>query len=194
MELTGCGTALVTPFRRDGGVDEPALHALVNWQIESGIDFLVPCGTTGEASTLTESEWLRVTLASIGDAVISTDAEGRVTYMNGVAETLTGWPLAEALGRPLPDVFRIVNEDTRRPVADPALRALREGTTENATVCKALLADLRERGLDLDQAILFVIDGGTGLRKAIRETGGTTAIVHSALAGYLAARAGMMRP
>ncbi|WP_348268258.1 4-hydroxy-tetrahydrodipicolinate synthase [Edaphobacter paludis] len=60
MELMGCGTALVTPFRKDGGVDEPALHALVNWQIESGIDFLVPCGTTGEASTLTEAEWLRV--------------------------------------------------------------------------------------------------------------------------------------
>ena len=44
----GCGTALVTPFRGDGSVDEPALHALVTWQIESGIDFLVPCGTTGE--------------------------------------------------------------------------------------------------------------------------------------------------
>jgi transposase-like protein len=55
--------------------------------------------------------------------------------------------------------------------------ALREGTTENATVCKALLTDLRERGLDLDQAILFVIDGGSGLRKAIRETSGATAIV-----------------
>jgi 4-hydroxy-tetrahydrodipicolinate synthase len=55
MELMGCGTALVTPFRRDGGVDEPALHALVNWQIENGIDFLIPCGTTGEASTLTEA-------------------------------------------------------------------------------------------------------------------------------------------
>ncbi len=48
MDLMGCGTALVTPFRRDGSVDETALHALVNWQIESGIDFLIPCGTTGE--------------------------------------------------------------------------------------------------------------------------------------------------
>lgn len=55
--------------------------------------------------------------------------------------------------------------------------ALREGTTENATVCKALLSDLRDRGLDLDQAMLFVIDGGTGLRKAIREACGPTAIV-----------------
>jgi transposase-like protein len=54
--------------------------------------------------------------------------------------------------------------------------ALREGTTENATVCKALLADVRERGLDLERTVLFVIDGGTGLRKAIRETCGPTAI------------------
>src|SRR5262249_23755784 len=55
--------------------------------------------------------------------------------------------------------------------------ALREGTTENATVCKGLLADLRDRGLDLDRAVLFVIDGGTGLRKALRETCGPSAIV-----------------
>ena len=75
-----------------------------------------------------QSEWLRITLASIGDAVISTDAEGRVTFLNGVAEALTGWPQAEAVGRPLPDVFHIVNERTRQPVENPALRALREGT------------------------------------------------------------------
>jgi transposase-like protein len=55
--------------------------------------------------------------------------------------------------------------------------ALHEGTTENATVCKALLTDLRERGLDLDQPMLFVIDGGTGLRKALRAACGTTALV-----------------
>ncbi|GAC1357728.1 MAG: 4-hydroxy-tetrahydrodipicolinate synthase [Acidobacteriaceae bacterium] len=60
MELTGCGTALVTPFRPDGRVDEPALRAHVEWQVSSGIDLLIPCGTTGEASTLTEAEWLRV--------------------------------------------------------------------------------------------------------------------------------------
>jgi transposase-like protein len=55
--------------------------------------------------------------------------------------------------------------------------ALREGTTENATVCKGLLADLHERGLDLERAVLFVIDGGSGLRKALRDTCGATAIV-----------------
>jgi 4-hydroxy-tetrahydrodipicolinate synthase len=83
MELMGCGTALVTPFRRDGGVDEPALHALVNWQIESGIDFLVPCGTTGEASALTESEWLRVV-----EVVVST-ASGRIPVFAGCTHNAT---------------------------------------------------------------------------------------------------------
>src|ERR1019366_4645916 len=60
MQLRGCGTALVTPFSQDGGVDENALRNLVAWQVESGIDFLIPCGTTGETPTLNHDEWLRV--------------------------------------------------------------------------------------------------------------------------------------
>jgi 4-hydroxy-tetrahydrodipicolinate synthase len=60
MELFGCGTALVTPFRADGAVDEAALYTQVNAQIDCGIDLLVPCGTTGEAATLSEAEWLKV--------------------------------------------------------------------------------------------------------------------------------------
>lgn len=60
MEFSGCGTALVTPFQADGSLDEPALLSLVNWQIENGVHFLVPCGTTGETPALTEDEWLRV--------------------------------------------------------------------------------------------------------------------------------------
>ncbi|HEX4283653.1 MAG TPA: 4-hydroxy-tetrahydrodipicolinate synthase [Terracidiphilus sp.] len=58
MKTTGCGTAIVTPFRADGGIDEKALRALVQWQIEAGIDFIVACGSTGEAATLDEDEWL----------------------------------------------------------------------------------------------------------------------------------------
>ena len=60
MQLRGCGTALVTPFSSDGTVDTDALRSLIEWQIASGIDFLVPCGTTGEASTLTQAERHRV--------------------------------------------------------------------------------------------------------------------------------------
>ena len=58
METTGCGTAIVTPFRADGSIDEQALGELVSWQIDAGIDFLVACGSTGEAATLDEDEWL----------------------------------------------------------------------------------------------------------------------------------------
>jgi 4-hydroxy-tetrahydrodipicolinate synthase len=60
MNLRGCGTALVTPFRPDGGIDQPALGSFVDWQIQSGVDFLVPCGTTGETPALSHDEWLRV--------------------------------------------------------------------------------------------------------------------------------------
>ncbi len=60
MDFSGCGTALVTPFRADGAVDEAALKRHVEWQIVSGISLLVPCGTTGEAATLGDAEWLRV--------------------------------------------------------------------------------------------------------------------------------------
>src|SRR5664279_3491027 len=56
----GCGTALVTPFRADGAVDEAALRALVDWQIAEGIHYLVPCGSTGEAATMTPAEHRRV--------------------------------------------------------------------------------------------------------------------------------------
>jgi PAS domain S-box-containing protein len=74
-----------------------------------------------------QKERLHVTLASIGDAVISTDAEGRVDYLNPVAEELVGWTTADATGCNLEDVFHIVNEDTRLPVENPAMRALRDG-------------------------------------------------------------------
>ena len=92
--------------------------------------------------------------------MISTDAEGRVTFLNGVAETLTGWSQAEALGRPLPEVFQIVNEATRLPVENPALRALREGTVvglANHTILIA--ADGTERPIDDSAAPMRNGDG-----------------------------------
>ena len=96
-----------------------------------------------------QSEWLRVTLSSIGDAVISTDAECRVTFLNGVAESLTGWPQAEALGRPLPDVFHVVNEQSRQPVENPAMRALAEGRIVGLSNHAVLIAkDGTERPID----------------------------------------------
>ncbi len=96
-----------------------------------------------------QSELLRITLASIGDGVICTDADGRVTFMNGVAEALTGWPTAEAIGRPLPDVFHIVNEHTRNTVENPALQALSEGRIVGLANHTVLIArDGTERPID----------------------------------------------
>jgi 4-hydroxy-tetrahydrodipicolinate synthase len=79
MLFNGCGTALVTPFRRDGSVDEPTLRSLVKRQIKAGIDFLVPCGTTGESPTLTRREHLRVieiTLEESGKTPVLAGAGG----------------------------------------------------------------------------------------------------------------------
>ena len=83
MQLRGCGTALVTPFHQDGSVDDAALRSLVAWQVESGIDFLVPCGTTGETPTLTHDEWLCVI-----DTTIEAVA-GRVPIVAGATSNST---------------------------------------------------------------------------------------------------------
>jgi PAS domain S-box-containing protein len=79
------------------------------------------------AALAAQREWYRVTLASIGDAVIASDHEGRVTFMNAVAERLTGWSQADAMSRPLSDVFPIINEETRAPVENPTEKVLRSG-------------------------------------------------------------------
>ncbi len=74
-----------------------------------------------------EREWFRTTLTSIGDAVISTDTDGNVTLMNQIAEDLTGWPQADAAGKPLTEIFPIINETSRRTVDNPVMRALEQG-------------------------------------------------------------------
>ena len=71
--------------------------------------------------------WFSTTLRSIGDAVISTDLEARVTFMNAVAEALTGWRTDEAMGRPIDEVLRLAHEETHEPVENPIRKALREG-------------------------------------------------------------------
>ncbi len=89
--------------------------------------------------------------ASIGDAVIATDAEGRVTFMNGVAETLTGWAQGETKGRLLPDVFHTVDEHTRLPVENPALLALEQGRRRRAGKPHRADRPGRERAVDRRQ-------------------------------------------
>lgn len=87
MNFTGCGTALVTPFTPDGALDESTLRALVRRQIEQGIDFLVPCGTTGESPTLTRQEHLRVVQITVEEAA------GKVPVLAGAG----GYNTAEVI-------------------------------------------------------------------------------------------------
>jgi 4-hydroxy-tetrahydrodipicolinate synthase len=81
--LRGCGTALVTPFNADGSIDEKALRSLIDWQIEEGIHFLVPCGSTGEAATMTVEEHKRVV------AITVEQVKGRVPVVAGAASNDT---------------------------------------------------------------------------------------------------------
>ena len=87
-KLRGCGTALVTPFSADGGVDEQALRTLVDWQIAEGIHFLVPCGSTGEAVTLTPAEHRRVVEITVEQA------KGRVPIIAGAGSNDTAKAVA----------------------------------------------------------------------------------------------------
>ena len=90
--LAGCGTALVTPFARDGSVDERALRSLVEWQLAEGVHFLVPCGSTGEAATMSADEQRRVI-----EIVVET-AKGRVPVVAGAASNDTQRAIALSKG------------------------------------------------------------------------------------------------
>jgi 4-hydroxy-tetrahydrodipicolinate synthase len=90
MNLQGCGTAIVTPFRTDGSLDEAALFAHVEWQIENGVSLLVPAGTTGEASTLTEAELVRVIETTVAASA------GRAPVFAGCTHNNTRQAIANA--------------------------------------------------------------------------------------------------
>ena len=89
-KLRGCGTALVTPFKADGAIDEAALRKLVAWQVESGIDFLVPCGTTGETPAMSLDESLRVI------EIVIDQASGKVPIVAGATSNATQDAVAKA--------------------------------------------------------------------------------------------------
>jgi 4-hydroxy-tetrahydrodipicolinate synthase len=134
MQLRGCGTALVTPFRQDGSIDDAALHNLVAWQIESGIDFLVPCGTTGETPTLNHDEWLHVI-----DTVIEI-AAGRVSIVAGATSNSTHDAVEkakEAAARPGVDAILTASPYYNKPTQEGQYRhfkAIAEGVGEKPVI------------------------------------------------------------
>ncbi len=115
-------------------------------------------------------ESLQTTLRSIGDAVIATDARGLVNFMNPVAERLTGWPLTEAEGRPLAEVFKIVNEVTRQTVESPVEKVLREGGIVGLANHTVLLAR--------DGTEVPIEDSGAPIRNARGQTSGVVLVFH----------------
>jgi PAS domain S-box-containing protein len=114
-----------------------------------------------EESARRQAELLRATLASIGDGVITTDADGKVVFLNDVAAALTGWPRGEVAGLPLDRIFRIVNAETRSPVENPARRALADGVVVGLANHTVLIArDGTERPID-DSAAPIRTGGGS---------------------------------
>jgi len=142
MQVRGCGTALVTPFQQDGSVDDAALRNLVAWQVESGIDFLVPCGTTGETPTLSHDEWLHVI-----DTTIEVGA-GRVPIVAGATSNSTH------------DAIEKAKEIAARPGVDAILTAspyYNKPTQEGQYRQFKAIAEAAEKPL-----ILYNVPGRTG--------------------------------
>jgi two-component system, cell cycle sensor histidine kinase and response regulator CckA len=116
-----------------------AFAGLTAWSVRAliGAD---SAGRRKEQELRERREHLEITIRSIGDGLISTDAVGRIAEMNAAAEQMTGWPSNDAAGLLLSDVFRIVNEDTREPAENPALRVLEEGVAGGLASHTALIA------------------------------------------------------
>ncbi|HZT59742.1 MAG TPA: PAS domain-containing protein, partial [Pyrinomonadaceae bacterium] len=131
-------------FFLPAGLFAPDLSGIIPTVFFVGISLLatllIERSRRAETEARLSRESLETTLKSIGDAVISTDAAGRVVFMNAVAERLTGWPMEEARGLPLREVFRIVNEYTRAEVESPVEKVLREGRVVGLANHTVLLA------------------------------------------------------
>ena len=113
-----------------------------------------------EEALFEEKERAQVTLNSIGDAVLSTDMAGRLSYMNLVAEAMTGWSYQEAMGRSLADIFRVINGTTRRTIINPALRAINDDqTAELASDCVLVRRDGVEFAIEDSSAPIHDRDG-----------------------------------
>jgi PAS domain S-box-containing protein len=151
-------SALLGTTHGFGPFIRPTLHeSLFMLQAFMGIvtsTILVLAAVTAERQRATaaaheQRERLHVTLASIGDAVLVTDSQGRVTFLNPVAAALSGWPEAEAMGKDITEVLQIINEHTRQAVENPIARVIREGTVvglANHTLLRA--RDGMERPID----------------------------------------------
>jgi PAS domain S-box-containing protein len=140
--------------------------ALTGSRLKEADEFLITLRNAQRArQELTEElkrsrDWLHTTLTSIGDAVIATDAQGMVILMNSVAEELTGWELQEAEGKPLSDIFRIINEETRQAVENPVEKVRRLNSIVGLANHTVLISkNGEELAIDDSGAPIFGADG-----------------------------------
>jgi PAS domain S-box-containing protein len=117
-----------------------------------------------------QSEWLRVTLTSIGDAVIATDASGLITFVNPVTESLTGWAGKDAVGRPVTEVFRIINEKTNEPGGSIVERVLRDGSAVTLANNTALICR--------DGSVIPIEDSAAPIKDSTGKVTGAVLVFH----------------
>jgi PAS domain S-box-containing protein len=158
--LTGAGDERVGLAAVQEGVQDYLVKGQADGrQIARAIRYAIE-RKQAEEQLLEQREWLRVTLTSIGDAVVATDTAGRITFLNPIAESLTGWRTQEALGQPIRSVFHIVDERSRRAADDLVARVLAENrvvTLANQTVLIA--KDGRELALEDSAAPILDVAG-----------------------------------
>jgi 4-hydroxy-tetrahydrodipicolinate synthase len=168
MTLSGCGTALVTPFRGDGSLDEETLSKLVEWQIDSGIRFLVACGTTAETPTLTHREWLRVI------EIVTETAAGRVPVLAGCTHnsTLEAVALAgEAASVPGVSGLLTANPFYNKPGQEGQYRHFR--AIAEAVPCPVVLYNIPSRtGVNLEPATILRLAEDVPNIRGVKESSG----------------------
>jgi 4-hydroxy-tetrahydrodipicolinate synthase len=168
MNLSGCGTALVTPFRSDSSLDEETLSKLVEWQIESGIHFLVACGTTAETPTLTHEEWLRVI------RIVTEVAAGRVPVLAGCTHNSTVEAVAragEAASVPGVSGLLTANPFYNKPSQEGQYRHFR--AIAEAVPCPVVLYNIPSRtGVNLEPATILRLAEDVPNIQGVKESSG----------------------
>jgi 4-hydroxy-tetrahydrodipicolinate synthase len=168
MTLGGCGTALVTPFRGDGSLDEEALSELVEWQIASGIHFLVACGTTAETPALNHEEWLRV----IG--IVTGTTAGRVPVLAGCTHNATLEAVARASqAASVPGVSGLLtaNPFYNKPGQEGQYRHFR--AIAEAVPCPVVLYNIPSRtGANLEPATILRLAEDVPNIQGVKESSG----------------------
>jgi 4-hydroxy-tetrahydrodipicolinate synthase len=168
MILGGCGTALVTPFRGDGTLDEETLSRLVEWQIDSGIRFLVACGTTAETPTLSHGEWLRVI------EIVTETAAGRVPVLAGCTHNSTLEAVAragEAASVPGVSGLLTANPFYNKPGQEGQYRHFR--AIAEAVPCPVVLYNIPGRtGANLEPATILRLAEDVSNIQGVKESSG----------------------